>query len=155
MKYQDKNDLIRAKERIEQTNSSFDFINQDFRALEKVNKEIKKTERRELLDQISRYTKPIAVLVALIVIGVMTYNHKPTTKAVIEQTQANINQVKPEPVSTTSPVAKPEQPEFIKELQKSEAYKQNEELAKKLATAHCGYKSSKQGDFYVCDFNSK
>ncbi len=152
MKYQDKNDLIRTKERIEQTNSSFDFINQDFRALEKINKEIKKTERRELLDQISRYTKPIAVLVALLVIGVMSYSHQPSTKAVIEQH----NQVKPEAESTTPPVAtKPEQPAFMQELQKSEAYKQNEELAKKLATAHCGYKSSKQGDFYVCDFNSQ
>lgn len=164
--------LEEKKEKLEEINDSFDFAKHDHRALNKVNSDIRTATRSQAWNQVRQHSKlPIRfALIAIVLAGAIHFTYATRTNAGSELHQVAPGQsVNPTPPATAPMQAKPvieqdtpkaqptgaNEPEFLKQLKQSENYKKNEALAKKLASAHCTYKTTKQGDFYVCDFNGE
>jgi len=168
--------LEQKKEKIEALNDSFDFAKHDLASLHKVNGDIRAANRRQRLNELRYYaTRSIPIALVAIVIAAAAHmairTPAPHTGAGIEAHQVAPGQTPQEQVHPIPAIPKPviendkaeqakqlefmkdrNEPDFLKQLKQSEGYKKNEALAKKLSTGRCSYKTTKQGDFYVCEF---
>lgn len=172
MSYKTMQQLEKKKERLENINDSFDFAKHDPASLKQTNNDIRKLEKSYTVEQLKDLSRGVIRfgLIAAIIGTFALITYRQETKPPAPELH-QVRQVYPalQAKDTPTPVIEDKaeaqlqrklatgayEPEFMKQLKQSDNYKKNEALAKKLATADCSYKTTKQGDFYVCEFKGE
>lgn len=158
--------LERQKEQIEDDLESFDFSKHNPEALKYVNRQLAHARRKNIIfeakDKLGSGVVWLVFIFTVLIFasGVWnTINKEQSTppKQVAQVQSKSVESIllnNAEEQKKQLDLVKGRQQDWLNNLKQSESYKRNEELAKKLATGKCSYKTTKQGDFYVCEFNA-